>query len=152
RLDLPAATAWGVDLPDVTRDEQRREEWESLNMIPMGVRDEEMTLDRTGARRRQGTPELIRAGATIEHHEGTVGGAHFHTGGVAPIAQGRRPGHRDGSTGAPETNTHGKHLPCFPDPRSAGSAGHNKHVRVARWTIAGRGLCVKCNTSSCLYP
>ena len=39
-----------------------------------------------------------------------VGSTDFHTGGVAPIAQGRMPRHRDGAPGAPETNPHGRHL------------------------------------------
>ena len=55
RLELPAAAARGVDLPEVARDEQRREEWESLNVIPMGVRDEEMAMGRAVARRWPGS-------------------------------------------------------------------------------------------------
>ena len=85
-LNLPAAAARGVDLPEVARDEQRRKEWKSLNVIPMGVRDEEMAMGRTVARRHQGASALVCASAAIEYHKGTVGGAHFHTGGIATIA------------------------------------------------------------------
>src|SRR4030095_15655941 len=53
RLDLSAVATWGIDLPDVIRDEERRKERKALNVIPMGVTNEEMTMQRAGVGRHQ---------------------------------------------------------------------------------------------------
>src|SRR2546425_5455197 len=125
RLDPSAMATWGIDLPDVIRDEERRKERKALNVIPMGVTDEEMPMHRAGVGRHQFTPEPVGAGAAIEDNEGAISGAHFHTSGVAAIAQRCRPGLRDGATGTPEANAHSKHSSGSPTPRRLGNAGSN---------------------------
>src|SRR5262249_46083591 len=132
RLDLAAVAPGGIDLPDVLWDEERRKERKALNVIPMGVPDEEMPMQRAGVGRQQGAPEPVGAGAAIEDHEGAIRGAHFHTRGVAAIAQRGRPGLRDGATGAPEANAHRQPSSGSQTPRRMGHAGSTKY----RWSIS----------------
>src|SRR4030095_13451033 len=143
RLDLSAVATWGIDLPDVIRDEERRKERKALNVIPMGVTDEEMTMHRAGGCRHQSAPEPVGAGAAIEDDEGAISGAHFHTRGVAAIAQRCRPGLRDGSTGAPEANAHSKHSSGFqiPDAWGTREATSISVVSCADYSITS--TCVK---------
>src|SRR5439155_26473943 len=120
----------GIDLPDILRGEERRKERKALNVIPMGVTDEEMPMQRAGVGRHQCAPEPVGAGAAIEDHEGAISGAHFHTRGVAAVAQPSRPGRWDGSTGAPEANAHRQHSSGSHTPRRLGNAGSNKFYVV----------------------
>src|SRR4029450_4481507 len=125
RFDLSAVATWGIDLPDVIRDEERRKERKALNVIPMGVTNEEMPMHRAGIGRHQFVPEPVGAGAAIEDNEGAIRGAHFHARGVAAIAQRCRPGLRDGSTGAPKANAHSKQSSGSRAPRRMRNSGSN---------------------------
>src|SRR5206468_402871 len=106
----------------------RRKERKALNVIPMGVPDEEMPMQRAGVGRHQCAPEPVGAGAAIEDNEGAISGAHFHTRGVAAIAQRCWPGLRDGATGTPEANTHRQHSSGSQTPRRLGNSGSNKYL------------------------
>src|SRR4029450_7209317 len=152
RLDLAAVAPWGIDLPDVLREEERRKERKALNVIPMGVPDEEMPMQRAGVGRHQGAPEPVGAGAAIEDHEGAISGAHFANRRMAPhcpprgfaaIAQRGRPGLRDGATGAPEANAHRKHSSGFqiPDAWGTREATRLSVVSCADYSITS--ACVK---------
>src|SRR4029450_8825261 len=132
-----------ITLPDVLRDEERRKERKALNVIPMGVPDEEMPMQRAGVGRHQGAPEPVGAGAAIEDHEGASRGAHFHTRGIAAIAQRGRPGLRDGSTGAPEANAHRKHSSGFHIPDAWGTRAATRLSVVSCADYSSTSACVK---------
>ena len=55
---------------------------------------------------RQREPQVVSAGAAVEHHEGPVGGSNLHARGVAAVAQGGVPRLRDRPAGSPEANAH----------------------------------------------
>src|SRR5262245_15616709 len=102
---LPDRTR-SVDVPRITRHEERREERETLDVIPVGVRDQQMAVVRGLARGHQRMSQLVSAGPTVEDQEGPVDASDLYARCVAAIAErgGARLG--DGTTGAPEPDLH----------------------------------------------
>jgi hypothetical protein len=98
--------------------EQWREERQALNVIPVGVREEEVHLDRVPKPLDQGAPQRANAGARVENDQSPRArgvGLHGDAGRVAPVA--RRPGSRRGNraTSAPDREPvrHDPDSPCI---------------------------------------
>src|SRR5262249_42162758 len=72
-----------------------------------------------------------------------IRGAHFHTRGVAAIAQRGRPGLRDGATGAPEANAHRKHSSSFQIPDAWGTREATRISIVSCADYSSTRACVK---------
>src|SRR5262249_60448663 len=66
-LELLAETPRGVDVPLVAAGEEGGEERESLDVIPMRVRDQEVTAQRRWRRRRQIRFPSVRGCSAVEH-------------------------------------------------------------------------------------
>ena len=98
-----------VDVQLRARQEGGDEEGEALDVVPVGVADEEVQAH--GPRHRLGEmqPELARAGAAVEDDDRAVGGTHLDAGGVAAVAGGPRPGRGDRAASAPETHVHSEY-------------------------------------------
>jgi len=85
-----------------TRHECRQEERQSLDVVDVGVADEQVRSRRAAACQRD--PELPRTGAAIEDQERPVVGARLDTGRVPAVASGLRTGRGDGSPDPPEAD------------------------------------------------
>jgi hypothetical protein len=83
-------------------EERRQEERQALDVVGMGVADEEVRADRAAAR--EGDPELPRSGPAIEDEERPVVGAGLDARCVAAVASGLGTGRRDGPPDAPESD------------------------------------------------
>src|SRR5262249_30887783 len=77
-LELLPEPAGSVDVPFVTAPEERREEREPLDVVPVRVGDHQMAAD-GGAARHQRLPEAVAPGAAVEHEGCTRAGAPLHT-------------------------------------------------------------------------
>ena len=74
RLVQPSGS---VDVPLVSRHEERREKWQPLNMVPVRVRDQNMPA-RSAAFGHQHPAKRVRAGAGVDQ-DGDAGiGRHLH--------------------------------------------------------------------------
>jgi hypothetical protein len=82
--------------------EGRQEERQSLDVVGVGVADEQVRSRRAAARQRDA--ELPRAGAAIEDEERAVVGAGLDTGGIPTVARGLRTGRGDRSADSPEAD------------------------------------------------
>jgi len=82
--------------------EGRQEERQSLDVVGVGMADEEVRSRRAAARQRDA--ELPRAGAAIEDEERAVVGARLDTGCVPAVASGLRTGRGDRSPDPPEAD------------------------------------------------
>src|SRR5262249_17061384 len=104
RFKLVPDAGWGVDIPLVAGDEQRREEGEALDVIPVRVGNEQVAAQRVLAGGQQRLPETMGAGAAIQDDERSVRDSHLYAGGVPPVAQRRRTrfGHGPPSTPEPD--------------------------------------------------
>ncbi len=96
-----------VDVQLGARQERGDEEGKALDMVPVGVADEQVQANRLRHRLRQVQAELAGAGAAVEDDHRSVGGADLDAGGVTPEARGVRSGRRDRSTRSPKANLHG---------------------------------------------
>ena len=96
-----------VDVQLGARQERGDEERKALDVIPVGVADEEVEPKGLGHRLDQMQAELAGAGAAIEDDHGAVGGPYLDARGVSPEARGVRPRRGDRSTRSPEANLHG---------------------------------------------
>jgi hypothetical protein len=85
-----------------TRHERRQEERQSLDVVGVGVADEQVRARRAAARQRDA--ELPRTGAAIEDEERPVVGACLDTRRVPAVASGLRTGRGDRSADPPEAN------------------------------------------------
>ncbi len=98
--------ARAVDAEPAAGDVGGEEERKALNVVPMGVADEDV-------HRRQGRPageevetQGAGAGAAIEEDDGPVVGAHLHAARVAAVERRAPPRSRNGAAGAPEADQH----------------------------------------------
>jgi len=82
--------------------EGRQEERQSLDVIGVGMADEQVRPGRASARQRDA--ELSRAGAAIEDEERAVVGACLDARRVPAVASGLRTGCRDRSPDPPEAD------------------------------------------------
>ena len=128
-LEPLADTFRRVDVPLVPGCEEGREEGKALDVVPVGMRDEQMTADRAGRRRDQVAAQLMGAGAAVQDDERAVRGADLDARGIAAVPQGRRTGLGDRASRAPEADPH------------AGERSRERHV----WSSAGED--VKAGTS-----
>jgi len=83
-------------------EERRQEERQPLDVVGVGVADEQVGPRRAAAR--EGDPELPRARAAIEDEERPIVGARLDAGRVAAVASGLRTGRGDGSPDPPEAD------------------------------------------------
>src|SRR5262245_33790847 len=104
-----------VDVPYIARHEERREEREALDVIPVGVRDQQMAVARGLAPGHQRVSQLVSAGPTVKDQEGPIDASDLYARRVAAIAErgGARLGY--GTTGAPEPDLH--HVSLRPSDR-----------------------------------
>jgi len=91
RFETLAQATRRIQIPLAALGEDRREEGEALDVIPVGVRDHQMTVHGMLALGHQGLPEAMGAGATVQDDQGSVVGPRLDTGGIAAVAQRRRP-------------------------------------------------------------
>jgi hypothetical protein len=82
--------------------ERRQEERQPLDVVGVGVTDEQVRAYRAAARERDA--ELPRTGAAVEDEERPVIGARFDAGRVPAVASGFGPGRGDRPTDAPEAD------------------------------------------------
>src|ERR1019366_5734605 len=69
--------------------EDRREKRDPLNVIPMGMRKEDVSLDRSPVRPLdQRAPEFADPGPRVENDQPAAGRPHLHARRVAAVAQG----------------------------------------------------------------
>jgi hypothetical protein len=85
---------------------KRREERDPLNVVPVGVRDEQAAASGGGGLTQERLGEAMKARPRVEDDEIPGGGADLDAGGVAAVPQRALPGLRDGASGAPETDLH----------------------------------------------
>ena len=75
----------------ITGLERRGKKRETLDVIPVGVAEEHITTDRLAIRAaHQGTAEFTDTGTGVEDDEMVVVAAHFHTGRISTVRNGRR--------------------------------------------------------------
>jgi hypothetical protein len=86
--------------------ERGHEERKALDVVPVGVADEEVQPQRLGHRLHQVQAQLAGAGAAVEDDDGSVGGAKLHAGGVAPEARRAIAGRGDRAARSPEPDVH----------------------------------------------
>ena len=101
-LQVVAPAPWRIEIPLIAGNEERREKREPLDMVPVRVGDQQVSAHGLRSRGKQRLPETMRSGAAIEDDEGPVGWPHLHTGGVASVAQRRRPWRGQRSPRPPE--------------------------------------------------
>src|SRR5436309_7306354 len=107
-LEAPLEAARRVDVQLGPGQERGDEEREALDVVPMGVADEEVESHRLGHRPNEVEPEPADAGAAVEDDDGPVGGAYLGARRVAAVDGGRGSRRGDGSSRAPESDLHGK--------------------------------------------
>ena len=90
-LEPPATAARRVDVPLVARDEQRREEGEALDVVPMRVADQEVAPDGARPGGDEVLAQVVRARSAVEHDQGPVGSVCLDARGIAAVAQSRGP-------------------------------------------------------------
>jgi hypothetical protein len=59
--------SWGIDVPDISRNKERSKEWEALDMVPMGVGDQQVAMHGLRSRSDQVLPEAMCTGTTVQH-------------------------------------------------------------------------------------
>jgi hypothetical protein len=91
-------------------EERGQEEREALDVIRVGVADEQVRADRTGPR--ESDPELARPGAAVEDEQRAVVGARLDARRVAAVASGLGTRRGDGPPDAPEADTDGRFIPA----------------------------------------
>ena len=104
--DRRVEAARAVDVPDVARVEQRREERQALDVVPVGVADEQMAATRAAGSAISAWPSSWIAGAAVEHEQRAGVGAHLDARGVAAVADRGGPGLGDRTPRAPEGDFH----------------------------------------------
>ncbi len=113
-----AQTTRAVDVPRVALHEQWREEWQTLNVVPVGVADQDVTIDRVTARRRdERLAETVSAGSAVDDQLRSRIGSNRHARGVATES------HRGGSRLRDRS-------PCSPE--------RHQHPRTSRRRLYGR--------------
>src|SRR5712692_4487397 len=86
-LQVVSPAPWRIEIPLTSRNEERREKRESLNMVPVRVGDQQVSAHGRSSRGKQRLPETMGPGAAVEDDERPVGWPHLDTGGVASVAQ-----------------------------------------------------------------
>ncbi len=106
RLFQPALKAERrVDVQLGARHERRDEEGKALDVIPVGVPDQEMQARRERDLR-EVEAQAAGARAAVENDQCAVTAADFHARGVAAVARRLLPGRGDGPSSAPEPYVH----------------------------------------------
>ena len=91
----------------IAGDEQRGEEGEALDVIPVGVTEQDRHRERTASARDELGTQRACAGPAVEDEVGTAGRRQLHAGGVAAEAVGPRAGRGNRPPRAPESYSHG---------------------------------------------
>ena len=115
-----AAAPRRVDHEPRGRREERGEEREALDVVPVGVAQQERRGERPRARAGEGGAERADAGAAVEHEPGAAAGRHLDARRVAAEVRGAGAGRRDGPARAPEADVHGS--PGAAAPKSSTTA------------------------------
>ncbi len=102
-----AEAARTVDAPPVVGLEQRREERQTLDVIPVGVTDEDVPVDGIAGRPvEQVEAQGMATGAAVDHDHGPVVRLDLDTRGVAPVEDRGRARLGDRPPGPPERDVH----------------------------------------------
>ena len=96
-----------VDVPFIAGHEQRREEWQALDVVPVGVTDQEVTAYGAGAHGLQRKAEILCAAAAIKDDPRAILRLELDAGGVASVAKSIGPRLGDRAPCPPETHSHG---------------------------------------------
>ena len=105
-LQRRAKAARRIHVPLVGAVEQRREERETLDMVPVGMPDEDVAAQRRRALRLQGVAQDADSRSGVEYQLRPVAGAHFHARGVAAVTHRLRPGCGNRTACTPESDAH----------------------------------------------
>ena len=89
-LEVSPEAARGVDVPLGAGYEERSEEGEPLNMVPVGVADEEVAVHRAVGSRHELATKLIRTGAAVDDNPRSVVGHGLDARRVSAVADRRR--------------------------------------------------------------
>ena len=68
-----------VDVPFVARNEERSKKGNTLNMIPMGMTDQNMATHSSLTGAHQSLPQVVKAGSTVDNHQCIGGSSHLDT-------------------------------------------------------------------------
>ena len=101
-----AKAARRIHVPLVGPVEQRCEERETLDMVPVGMADEDVAAQRRRALRLQGVAQDADSRSGVEYQLCPVAGAHFHARGVAAVTHRLRPGCGNRTACTPESDAH----------------------------------------------
>ena len=117
--------ARAIDVPLELGVEQRCQEGQTLDVVPVGVADEDVAAPRATGFCQQRLAQRVGTGAAIEQDQHATATAHLDAGRVAAVAQGLRPRLRNRPSRAPEADFHG--IPPV-------AKGHGAALCSARWT------------------
>src|SRR5262249_60228418 len=117
-----------INVPFVARLEQRREEWNALDVIPMGMTDQDVSAPALSARHQRRT-KRARAGAAIDDDERAARRSYFDARRVSAVTSGARTGRRYRTARAPEFYSHtGLALQANSGCRGADCRFHNSRL------------------------
>ena len=105
-----AEPARRIERPRVARHEQRGEERDPLDMIPVGVADEDRTLFAARILFEDMLAQIVRAGAAIDDQPGPAGRVDLHARGIAAIAHRCRAWLGNRASRSPEADLHANPL------------------------------------------
>ena len=117
-VQLIAHPAGAVDVPLVSGNKKRNEKREPLDVVPVGMGDEDIALHVFLSRGHQLLIETVDAGATVEDIQRSVVHDDLNAGRIPAVAEGSRPRFRQGPANAPKPNSHTSSLPTMPSRRA----------------------------------
>src|SRR5262249_9165718 len=94
-----------INVPFVARLEQRCEEWNALDVIPMGMTDQDVPAPALSARHQRLT-KRARAGTAIDDDQRAARRSYFDARGVSAVTSRARTGRRYRTARAPEFYSH----------------------------------------------
>ena len=95
-----------VHMPGISRNEKRREKRDPLDMIPVGMADQQMAVDATFALPHQLLAEVMATGPAIDHEQLARIRAQLGARGIAAVSGGTWPRFGDRTACAPELYLH----------------------------------------------
>src|SRR5215472_1554349 len=101
-----ADTTWCVDVPLIAWDKKRGKKRPTLNVIPVGMADEHMTVKGQCFRFHKHLAEVMRARPAIHDDESAGPRPNLDARGVAAVSHGTRAWFGDRTSGPPETYLH----------------------------------------------
>ena len=92
-----------IEMQFISRNVRRLEKWKSLDMIPVGMGQEDRPFYRL-PERKQRVAQFPDPGAAVYYYESPIFSANLDTGSVSSISYCRGPRRRDGASRSPEAN------------------------------------------------